>query len=61
MVAEVQWQHLYNEPSYSEHTPIGNGGGGTDFLTPYATPYNELSLYNEHTLIKNGGGGAEWP
>ena len=32
------------------------GGGGTEFLTPYADPYNELGLYNELTRILNGGG-----
>ena len=33
-------------------------GGGTEFLTPYADPYNELWLYNELTRILNGGGGG---
>ena len=37
------------------------GGGGTEFLTPYADPYNELGLYNELTRILNGGGRTEWP
>ena len=32
-------------------------GGGTEFSTPYADPYNELWLYNELTRILNGGGG----
>ena len=43
--------------------PLYRTGGGAEFLTPYAYPYNELWLYNELTRILNGGGGggAEWP
>ena len=50
--------YLYNERPYTEPTLIPNGGGGTEFLTPYADPYNELGLYNELTRILNGGGGG---